>query len=112
MGWRGKCTFGAPERANQVAWSNHVGTVQLRGAQWPVEPSQEPASPPAGAPTGHPARSPWQRRGNLRPYCGCAVKDVSGRVGLHEGTVRKHIEQSYRAVGVNSRADLSNRFRG
>jgi DNA-binding NarL/FixJ family response regulator len=43
---------------------------------------------------------------------GCAIKDISSRLGLHEGTVRKHIERLYRAVGVNSRAELSNRFRG
>jgi DNA-binding NarL/FixJ family response regulator len=43
---------------------------------------------------------------------GCAIKDISARLGLHEGTVRKHIERLYRAVGVNSRAELSNRFRG
>jgi DNA-binding NarL/FixJ family response regulator len=42
---------------------------------------------------------------------GCAIKDIAGRLGIHEGTVRKHIERLYRAVGVNSRAELSNRFR-
>lgn len=49
--------------------------------------------------------------GDLLLNTGYAIKDISTRLGLHEGTVRKHIERLYRAVGVNSRAELSNRFR-
>ena len=49
--------------------------------------------------------------GGLLLNTGCAIKDIAGRLGLHEGTVRKHIERLYRAVGVNSRAELTNRFK-
>lgn len=49
--------------------------------------------------------------GGLLLNTGCAIKDIAARLGIHEGTVRKHIERLYRAVGVNSRAELTNRFR-
>lgn len=52
-----------------------------------------------------------QEIGDLLLNTGCAIKDIASRLGIHEGTVRKHIERLYRAVGVNSRAELSNRFR-
>ena len=60
-----------------------------------------------------PATLPRRLReiGGLLLNTGGAIKDISGRLGLHEGTVRKHIERLYRAVGVNSRAELTNRFR-
>jgi DNA-binding NarL/FixJ family response regulator len=60
-----------------------------------------------------PATLPRRLReiGDLLLNSGCAIKDIAGRLGIHEGTVRKHIERLYRAVGVNSRAELSNRFR-
>ena len=38
-------------------------------------------------------------------------KEIAEQLALHEGTVRKHIERLYRALGVNSRAELSSRFR-
>jgi DNA-binding NarL/FixJ family response regulator len=49
--------------------------------------------------------------GNLLLQTGDAIKDIAGKMALHEGTVRKHIERLYRALGVNSRAELSSRFR-
>jgi DNA-binding NarL/FixJ family response regulator len=38
-------------------------------------------------------------------------KEIAEQLALHEGTVRKHIERLYRALGVNSRAELSSRFK-
>ena len=90
VGWRVECTFGAPRASH---------------AKGPAYPNGLPTTGPA-------VERPRQRRGNRRPYDGCSIKDISTRPGIYEGTVRKHIERLYRAVGVNSRAELSNRFRG
>ncbi len=60
-------------------------------------------------PAGLPPR--LREIGDLLLNTGYAIKDIATRLDLHEGTVRKHIERLYRAVGVNSRAELSNRFR-
>lgn len=38
-------------------------------------------------------------------------REIAGLLGLHEGTVRKHIERLYRMLSVNSRAELSILFR-
>jgi DNA-binding NarL/FixJ family response regulator len=42
---------------------------------------------------------------------GLANKEIAESLSIHEGTVRKHIERLYRALDVNSRAELSTRFR-
>jgi DNA-binding NarL/FixJ family response regulator len=91
----------------------------------PVEPGELVAAVQAlgrrllSAPVGEAALEPLPatlpRRlkeiGGLLLNTGCAIKDIAGRLGIHEGTVRKHIERLYRAVGVNSRAELTNRFK-
>lgn len=42
---------------------------------------------------------------------GLANKEIAESLSIHEGTARKHIERLYRTLGVNSRAELSTRFR-
>ncbi|RFC46137.1 MAG: hypothetical protein DVB28_000141 [Verrucomicrobia bacterium] len=42
---------------------------------------------------------------------GRAIKEIAEHLGIHEGTVRKHIERLYRSLGINSRAELSSRYR-
>ena len=84
-----------------------VAAVQSLGRRVLSAPVGDPALEPL------PATLPRRLReiGGLLLNTGCAIKDIAGRLGIHEGTVRKHIERLYRAVGVNSRAELSNRFR-
>ena len=49
--------------------------------------------------------------GRLLISTSLANKEIAESLSIHEGTVRKHIERLYRALDVNSRAELSTRFR-
>ena len=42
---------------------------------------------------------------------GLSYKEIAGRIGITEGTVRKHVEHIYRAAGVHSRAELAMKLR-
>lgn len=37
---------------------------------------------------------------------GLSYKEVASRLAISEGTMRKHVENVYRRVGVHSRAEL------
>ena len=37
---------------------------------------------------------------------GLSYKEVASKIGISEGTMRKHVENVYRRVGVHSRAEL------
>ena len=71
VGWRVKCTFGAPggERGNPNARPNPKLKAQPgcaptgHAVDSPWQRRGKPATPPGCAPTGHPSSSPWQRRG-------------------------------------------------
>ena len=49
--------------------------------------------------------------GQLLINTGQAIKEIADHLGIHEGTVRKHVERLYRSLGINSRAELSSRYR-
>ena len=42
---------------------------------------------------------------------GLSYKEIAARLGLREGTMRKHAENIYRAFGVHSRPELTVAFR-
>jgi DNA-binding CsgD family transcriptional regulator len=65
--------------------------------------------PPSVAPSPRLARlTPRQREiALLFARTGLSYKEIAGRLGLSEGTVRKHAENIHRALGVHSRADLA-----
>ena len=43
---------------------------------------------------------------NLLSGTGLSYKEVAGCLRISEGTMRKHVENVYRRVGVHSRAEL------
>ena len=48
-----------------------------------------------------------QQVAELLATTACSYREIADRLGLAEGTVRKHVELTYRALGVQSRAQLS-----
>ena len=93
--------------AKPVETGELVAAVEALGRRVQSAPSL--SETPQPLPVALPRR--LHEIGDLLLNTGCAIKDIAGHLGIHEGTVRKHIERLYRAVGVNSRAELSNRFR-
>ena len=80
VGWRVKCTFGAPggERGNPNARPNPKLKAQPgcaptgHAVDSPRQRRGKPATPPGCAPTGHPFSSPRQRRGKPATPPRCA----------------------------------------
>ena len=90
VGWREKCTFGAPGTAAHRLSPSNVTDRSRRRRGKPASPhacaprgtllaahgnavgNRRP--PHACAPTGHASRSPWQRRGMATPWDGNAVR--------------------------------------
>lgn len=43
---------------------------------------------------------------HLLSETGLSYKEVASRLAISEGTMRKHVENVYRRIGVHSRAEL------
>jgi DNA-binding NarL/FixJ family response regulator len=73
-----------------------------------------PPPPPlhAGAALNLEKLTPRQRQiAELLIQTGDSYKEIAHKLGISEGTMRKHVEQIYRIVKVHKRAELSTRTR-
>jgi DNA-binding CsgD family transcriptional regulator len=69
-------------------------------------------APPAAAFRASGAMTERQREiARLLVETGDSYKQIAGTLGIKGGTMRKHVEHVYRALGVQSRAELSKKLR-
>jgi len=83
--------------------------IELR--EIPLAPTQRDGPAPIAPETMKqllPSLSPREREITiLLVTSGLSYKQIAARIGISDGTVRKHVEHIYRSTGVHSRAELT-----